>query len=100
MPQPNCAKRLECVELAPALNDPRRSTAGASSTHSRRFATTGGPKILAACEQFRLLHFKGAKGRPGFTPTLALTPGVFASLRLCVITLPNDTKNQRIPGQI
>src|SRR2546425_391776 len=28
------AKRLECVELAPAFNDARRSRAGASSTHS------------------------------------------------------------------
>src|SRR5260370_15038692 len=28
------AKRLECVELAPAFDDPSPSTAGASSTHS------------------------------------------------------------------
>ncbi len=50
-PQPNRAERLECVELAPAFCDPSRSTAGASSTHSKRFATKQAPAILAACEQ-------------------------------------------------
>src|SRR5258708_39072762 len=35
------AKRMECVELAPAFNGPRRSRAGASSTHSIRFARFG-----------------------------------------------------------
>src|SRR5258708_39991855 len=35
------AERLECVELAPAFNDPGRSTAGASSTHSKRSARFG-----------------------------------------------------------
>src|SRR6267378_4346937 len=33
------AKRMECVELAPAVACPGRSKAGASSTHSIRFAT-------------------------------------------------------------
>jgi acetyl esterase/lipase len=32
------AKRLECAELAPAFNEPRCPTAGASSAHSKRFA--------------------------------------------------------------
>src|SRR5262249_47648240 len=35
------AKRMECVELAPAVGHPRRSKAGASSTHSIRFASFG-----------------------------------------------------------
>src|SRR5260370_815664 len=35
------AKRMECVELAPAFDDPRPSTEGASSTHSIRFARSG-----------------------------------------------------------
>src|SRR5260370_39543191 len=35
------AKRLECAELAPAFNDPRCPTAGASSAHSKRFAPVG-----------------------------------------------------------
>ena len=38
---PDRAKRLECVELAPAFDDPRRSRAGASSTHSKRSARFG-----------------------------------------------------------
>ncbi len=43
---------MECVELAPAFGDPRSSIAGASSTHSIRFATKHGPKILPRFEQF------------------------------------------------
>src|SRR5260221_7695461 len=35
------AKRMECVELAPAIGCPRASKAGASSTHSIRFARFG-----------------------------------------------------------
>src|SRR6266852_870751 len=53
-PHPNRAKRLECAELAPAFNDLRRSKAGASSAHSKRFATTNAPGILAACILFAL----------------------------------------------
>jgi len=45
---------LECAELAPAFNDLRRSKAGASSAHSKRFATTNAPGILAACILFAL----------------------------------------------
>src|SRR5260370_644168 len=35
------AKRLECVELAPAVEWRRSLKAGASSTHSKRFARFG-----------------------------------------------------------
>src|SRR6266852_2149107 len=35
------AKRLECVELAPAVERRGSSKAGASSTHSKRFARFG-----------------------------------------------------------
>src|SRR5882762_2281410 len=35
------AKHMECVELAPAVACQGRSTAGASSTHSIRFAPFG-----------------------------------------------------------
>src|SRR5258708_5273956 len=47
-PQPSRAKRLECVELAPAVECPGPSKAGASSTHSKRMATEQAPEILAA----------------------------------------------------
>src|SRR6266436_1213058 len=40
-PLPNSAKRLESAQLAPAFNDARRSAAGASSAHSKRFARCG-----------------------------------------------------------
>jgi hypothetical protein len=33
-----CAKRLECVRLAGAVGRVKRSKAGASSPHSKRFA--------------------------------------------------------------
>src|SRR6266446_5458350 len=49
--QPNRAKRLECAELAPAVESDEASKAGASSTHSRGFATKHVLKILAACEE-------------------------------------------------
>src|SRR3989442_15796769 len=53
---PVVAKRLECVELAPAFNDPRRSTAGASSTHSTRFARFGcGFAALRLCVKFHCI---------------------------------------------
>src|SRR5260221_9533306 len=56
-PQSNRAKRVECAELAPAFNDLRLSTAGASSTHSIRFATSHEPGIIADREQFCLLPY-------------------------------------------
>src|SRR5260370_13951929 len=47
IPQPNRAKRMECVELAPAVERRGSSKAGASSTHSIRSATRHVPKILS-----------------------------------------------------
>src|SRR5260370_8708590 len=58
--QSNRAKRMECVELAPAFADPSRSIAGASSTHSIRFARSAARKILATCEQVGRLQSEGA----------------------------------------
>src|SRR5260370_24189054 len=55
-PQLNCAKSLERVELAPAVEIRGSLKAGARSTHSKRFATTHAPKISAACDLFRLLE--------------------------------------------
>src|SRR6266849_3768141 len=53
--QPNRAKRLECAELAPAVERRGSLKAGASSAHSKRFATTLAPIIFASCEEFRRL---------------------------------------------
>src|SRR5258706_11848215 len=41
----------QCVELAPAIERHGSYKAGASSTHSARFATTHALEIFAACEQ-------------------------------------------------
>ncbi len=54
--QPNRAKRLECVELAPAVEHRRSLKAGANSTHSKRFATKEAQEFLADCEQSGLLQ--------------------------------------------
>jgi hypothetical protein len=43
------AKRMECAELAPAFSAPHRSIAGASSTHSIRFARFGGSIAAPLC---------------------------------------------------
>src|SRR5258708_642590 len=60
-PQPNRAKRLECVELARALEYLRCSTAGASSTHSKRFANPHAPKILASRDRLGLWQRRGSR---------------------------------------
>src|SRR5713101_9443808 len=43
------AKRLECVELAPAIERRGSLKAGASSTHSKRFAQFGSGAIPTRC---------------------------------------------------
>src|SRR5260221_7282563 len=58
-PQLNHAERLECVELAPAVERRGSSKAGASSTHSKRSATTHALKISATCVHVELLPYSG-----------------------------------------
>ena len=58
MPQPNCAKRLECVELAPAFRPPRalrqRQQAGRTPCASRGSSST---RTFAACEHIGVLGY-------------------------------------------
>src|SRR5712691_254054 len=51
-PQANRAKRLECVELAPAVERRRSLKAGASSTHSKRFALPTGQESPQPANNF------------------------------------------------
>src|SRR5713101_2788720 len=47
---------MECVELAPAFSAPHRSIAGASSTHSIRFARFGSSLAALLCMGLCGLH--------------------------------------------
>ncbi len=81
--QPNRAKRMECAERAPAFTPAPRQTAPASWTHSparRDFATSTDRKILAACEQVRLLQ----RGREDKRRK------VFGSIAAVRLTTPKD----------
>src|ERR1035441_4151679 len=55
MPRPSCAKRLECVELAPAFEPPhalqKRQQAGRTPSASR---CSSSAKALAACERMEV----------------------------------------------
>jgi len=78
MPQPNCAKRLECVELAPAFDPPhalrQRQQAGRTPNASRGSSST---LSFAACEQLRLLQCRERPALPTF-------PATFRLLFLCM----------------
>jgi|ERR1035437_5492021 hypothetical protein len=61
-PQPNCTKRLECVELAPAFGPPhalrQRQQAGRTPNAPRGSSST---RTFAACEDIGVKQCKDAK---------------------------------------
>src|SRR5437870_298416 len=81
--QPSRAERLECGELAPAPEQPGATKAGASSTHSKRFATKQAPKILAAALLLVMLCIGNAHAQ---SPPAGTGPGKRAGPRVGPIT--------------
>ena len=116
--QPNRAKRLECVELAPAVERDGVSKAGASSTHSKRFATKAAAKSLAAWQQLGPLQcgetqrrqnhgrqnhgerLSVSDGLRGSIAALRLSDGGSAELCLCAKKLRRSGFGASVPDSI